>query len=497
MRYFKLVLIYCLLASFAFAALPTGNTMVWEVRPTAGSDSNGGGFVTGAGGTDFSQQNSAQYTFGTLATTNGSTACGITDANHGFGPTDVGNIMQINSGTNWTPGFYEIISTFAGSATLDRPCASTATASSGTYHVGGAFATISQGNIVDTAGNIIWVKASGTLSVSTALQVTGVHTSLPTQFLGYTSTRGDNGRVTWTMTANSTDIIIAEGSQGYTFKNFNFTTSAGTVAAGVEASASNGNVPSGTWWFDNCKWTGFTDAVLGFWNSNQSFSNITISNSEITTSTSHAVYNTGATVLLGDYIHDNTGDGFRYAAGASNARGPTIAAYSIFYNNGGNGLTNPIGTLASGNNQDPFIWFILINNDISNNTGDGVNVTGGAQSIQAWNNIITSNGGYGINFTSSNAAQMNAVLNNAFYSNTSGSYVNVFTVGDVILTGVPYTSAGSNFTLNSTSGAGAACKNAGFPGVLNAGGTGYTDIGALRHQDPSGGGGAVGFPIVQ
>ena len=40
---------------------------VWEVRPATGSDNNGGGFVTGASGTDYSQQGTAQYALTAIA----------------------------------------------------------------------------------------------------------------------------------------------------------------------------------------------------------------------------------------------------------------------------------------------------------------------------------------------------------------------------------------------------------------------------------------------
>ncbi len=76
-------------------------TIVWEVR-SGGSDTlNGGGFKTGASGTDYSQQNSAQYTL-TNATTSGAD---VTIA-HSSASTDmVGNICQITAGTNFTTGF--------------------------------------------------------------------------------------------------------------------------------------------------------------------------------------------------------------------------------------------------------------------------------------------------------------------------------------------------------------------------------------------------------
>ena len=57
---------------------------------------------------------------------------------------------------------------------------------------------------------------------------------------------------------------------------------------------------------------------------------------------------------------------------------------------------------------------------------------------------------------------------------------------------VPFTNAaGGDYSLNNTAGQGAACRSVGFSGTAPFG-TGYNDIGPLRHQDPTGG----GFNIV-
>src|SRR4051794_28898639 len=107
---------------------------VWEVRPgaTGASANNGGGFVAGATGTDYSQQNSPQYNAADLSGTNANTATpAVTSASHSFVGADVGNLIHITAGTNWTAGFYQIVSVAAGAATLDRACASVASPTSG------------------------------------------------------------------------------------------------------------------------------------------------------------------------------------------------------------------------------------------------------------------------------------------------------------------------------------------------------------------------------
>src|SRR5260221_6595295 len=90
---------------------------VWEVRPTAGNDLNGGGFHTGASGTDYSQQDTAQYSASDLTSIS---SLVVSSASHNFVATDVGHIINIASGTGFTVGFYEIVSVGSNQATLDR-----------------------------------------------------------------------------------------------------------------------------------------------------------------------------------------------------------------------------------------------------------------------------------------------------------------------------------------------------------------------------------------
>lgn len=73
-------------------------------------------------------------------------------------------------------------------------------------------------------------------------------------------------------------------------------------------------------------------------------------------------------------------------------------------------------------------------------------------------------------------------------NNTAGNRVATpfFDIGFVSLSANPFVDPGNNdFDLNTTSGGGAACRAAGFPGTLlgSPNSTGYADIGAFQHQD--------------
>lgn len=112
----------------------------------------------------------------------------------------------------------------------------------------------------------------------------------------------------------------------------------------------------------------------------------------------------------------------------------------------------------------------ISNNVIEDMASHGINwintpvVTSGPSAVT--NNLLTNNGGYGMNVTTSNTAFNDFAIfarGNAFYNNTSGEMNNLTDVDNVTLSGDPYTDAASDdYTLNDTAGGGAACKNAGI-----------------------------------
>src|SRR5580698_8835266 len=102
-------------------ALPS--TSVWEVRPTNGSNTNGGGFDSTGTGTDFSQQNSKNTSGNNISTTDavaaGSTT--ITSATAAFNSTITGNIIYLQGGSgSLSAGWYRATYVSATSITVDR-----------------------------------------------------------------------------------------------------------------------------------------------------------------------------------------------------------------------------------------------------------------------------------------------------------------------------------------------------------------------------------------
>ena len=135
---------------------------VWEVR-TTGSDTNGGGFVTGASGTDYTQQNAAQYSL-TNGVTNGTTTIATISA----AAVMIGNIAYVQGGTgSVVAGWYQITGASAGvSITVDRSTGLSA-GTGVTINIGGALASPGQSGALLVAGNLIWVK-SGTYPITSA-----------------------------------------------------------------------------------------------------------------------------------------------------------------------------------------------------------------------------------------------------------------------------------------------------------------------------------------
>ena len=254
----KLLPLLCFLFPvFIHAALPS-NTTTWEVR-TLGASTNGGCYVTGASGTDFSQQNGAQFNGTDLVIA--ATTTNVTSVSHSFVATDVGNCVQISAGTGFTVGFYEIVSVATGIATLDRS-AGVAASTGGTWAEGGAVASPQTVYSNAAAGNTAWVKADGTYTFTSSItfNVDSIFTN-SFKTIGYTSARGDGGRATWTTATNSVNLIALGTSattRGVEFDNLTLSNTAGTTGFGL-SSCSGRNI-AGVF-VSNTLFTGFSVGI--------------------------------------------------------------------------------------------------------------------------------------------------------------------------------------------------------------------------------------------
>ena len=440
----------------------------WDVR-TGGSDTNGGGFKAGASGTDWSLQNAAQYSV-TDAVTAGTTT--ITSATANFGTDVVGNVLYIQGGTaSITAGWYEITSrTNSTTIVVDRSTGLTA-GTGATLKIGGAFATLNAPLAVGVAGNIAYVK-SGTYSVATT--ITATTTWAGCKIEGYGTTHGDLGTAPLlqaTAAVNVLRLYSVTGGTDNRLTNVNIDGNS-TGLIGLLGSSFNSNsgitvvgckvygcvtagiyIPAPTGWLINC----------------EIYSNVIGVGDASSLSTTH---------MYGCVIRNNTSDGAYRLSESKIDRCVAHSNGATGFNPGGQGINIFSHCVAYGN------------------TTDGFGTTlGNSRATKFINCISVSNGGYGFRSATSDQAQARYC---ATYNNTTSAFdsnVQNANFGNIALSGNPFTNAGSgDFSLIST-GAGAQCRAAGFPGVFPGGlTTGYPDIGAAQHADSGSSGGLLTHP---
>lgn len=167
---------------------------VWEIQPGVGSANNGGGFVTGASGTDYSQQTAVQYALSGVT----SSGAGSTVLTASAASDMVGNYGKVVSGTNFTVSRFQVISVVVGTsitfATNNAGTAiTTGVGASGVINIGGCLASAVNIGVELTAGHILYEKATGTsdsLSGAVTAAISGTVTA-PIIWEGYHTTRGD------------------------------------------------------------------------------------------------------------------------------------------------------------------------------------------------------------------------------------------------------------------------------------------------------------------
>ena len=431
-------------------AIPPGS--IWEVR-TTGNDANGGFFVPGSGGTDYSQQDSAQLSVSDVVTNGTTTATSVTG---GFTAAMVGNGINI-AGT-----IYEVAArTDTNTITLDRTASS---ASGQTGKVGGAVATIGKamGVIADssagnTGGNTVFIK-SGTYTSGGSCYPPGA--TVVTRWIGYDTTR----------TVSNTDanrpLFQASGlTLNYVLYHYvrNLVVDSVTKAGGSGLLGNSGVVT------ERCKVKNAN--YLNFQN------NLCKAIAcEVDTCLSGFDSPFTTQVWYQDCeAHDCTNTGFnlnnaylsrcisyRNATGFEHTSTVYASDYSqcVAYGNSGDGFKSPNTTLASSSYENCVAW---------------------------------GNGGYGFNFqTSAPVAVLRGV---AVGSNSSANFsaTTMASTGQVALSADPFTSgSGGDFSLNTTSGGGAVLRAAGLPATFPAGTTAsYLDIGAAQHQDTGGSGSVI------
>lgn len=439
------------------------STMVFEIRQT-GADSNAGGFNSARGGTDYTLQDSPLINVSDGASTSGSAV--ITSATANFPADCVGNMISI-SGAN---AHFEIISrASATSITVDRTTG-LITTSGLTLIVGGAWATPGRLTTLGTStfavsGQKAWVKYNATsyvCSTSTAGAAGPCQLVASVIFTveGYDVTRGDRtgNRPTYKWTTNPGSLTYAFKALGSVRQAFlNLAVDGNTVqtlVGGFDVSASR--VSAAECAVSNCVPSGTVGYVAG---------------------------GTGPVVKCYGFncIAPFTGGGTYVkcfadcnSIGSSTAYSTPTAAVKCVARNAGTGFTAGSGTLWSnctadvcgtgfGNSNQSTVDSCLATNCTT--VGFQASTSHTYHNCAAWNNVANMSG--------------TPLLNEGTWA--SGSSI-------TSLTGNPYTSAGTDFRPNATSGAGLAL----WAAALDVyGQTAQQDVGALQHADPAGSAGIL------
>lgn len=431
----------------------SANTVI-EIR-VGGSSTNGGGFVTGASGTDWSLQDAAQYSV-TDGVTAGSTT--ITSATANFGTDVVGNLVYVAGGTgsvaaNW----YQITArNSATSITVDRSTGLTA-GTGVTLKIGGALDSIGSLGALGVASGVTTVAflkysataytvSNGTVNTSGNANSAGGFGSLYGYDTNRTFYNTDANRPTIKLIAGSVTAITQSGGSPHAISN--------VIFDGNGQTASRATVAATSFTITNCKYIGFATSV--------STSSTTIySRCEFTA-------NTATPVVAGAYIycsiHDNTG---ATTDGANPANNATPMFFStLFYNNGRHGINVSAGCS------------IVVNNcDIYNNANTGLIATAGR--VDIINTIAYGNATAQFNLGATFVGQAFNIAYGGGGTNLTAAAGSV--VNGVTLTADPFVNASAgDFSLNNTSGGGALLRAAGFGAIAPGLTVGQPNIGAWQ-----------------
>ena len=326
----------------------------------------------------------------------------------------------------------------------------------------------------------------GTYTLTSELPCSGTAALQPITIRSSTT-----ARATITTATDNTHLFRAGGLANgrWRMQHLLLTSTAAVKAQGVMLPDSY----LGWWEFIDCVADGLRTLSQADNGTFYAYSNVLLDRCEIKNCTDRGFTNYGSVFMVGCYIHDNAGHGLSTGTPSSQLQ----VIDSVFAYNGGSGI-NIIDSMQAG----PRIHGCTF----VGNTSHGAN-------FNLWNDqtgflhlsncIAYGNGGYGIQVRVGDDVNVPTAWTIeqycAYGGNTLGDRKNITAgIGAVTLTGTPFTNAaGRDFTLNSTAGAGAACRGVGFPGAWpSATMTGARSIGALEPIASSGGGGGGGALIT-
>ena len=417
---------------------------VWEMRANAGNSGLQGGFFNAArGGTDYSQQDTAQVSVTDIATDAAGTT--LTSATGAFAAGMVGNGIYLTGG-GATAGRYEITAvTNATTVTIDRSAGASKTSVTG--RVGGAVALDAT---LPVAGNTAWLRADGTHTLAGNMAMTAGTEALAVTIEGYGSTRGDKP-------SGTSRPLIACGNYAFTLSNYGrgsylrFTGSTTTVVQ-----------------------TGYASVLLACTVVNSSATagraavtagqyGLTALNCEFeSTNGTGLSSNYGSTCCIGCYLHDSASYGVSFLSGAGGV------ALRCIFDGCGSGV---YGTTFNGLTVVGCVFY---------NCTYGVQVTTG-DCTRVLNCVFKGNT-TALSFTDAHQGE-NFEDWNCFHGNTTDR-ANIAAGANSCATDPQFAdAAGANFATSA-----AALRNAALPGAIEGSATvNYEDVG-MQAQATGGGG---------
>lgn len=462
MKYLLALLLSLIAAGNCFAAVAA--TRVYEVRPTTGSNLNGGCYdsaFTGVGGSiDYTYTTPTVFSFTDLTAVASTT---VTSASNPFTAAMVGNCIHFESGVEGTPGFFVITAfTSAGQVTIDT----SVTWTTGVGKLGGATASIS-GQTTTTLGasltlsNKVWIKNE---AWNEAAVFSSGGSGGPAAIVeGYNLVRGDNP----TGTSRPTNARAGAGAIGLSvtgnfliFKNL-VVSGAGTICwniAGTAVTLINTRATA-------CGAEGYKALTGG---------TVALLSCEADLNTTIGVnLAVGPAIVSGCYLHHNTTTGLTNSSTSSVTIARSIIARNTSF---GIAITN-VSQLA------------LLNNTIDCNSSaascgssavDGLNISSGNYvkiGSMMVGNIFSNNGRDGIRQVSVQADTVWTDYNN-YFGNVGTARTNI-SAGphDLALNPAFANAAAGDYAI------GTALQAQGWPGLFPASTTtGYLDVGAVQQR---------------
>lgn len=397
--------------------------------------------------------------------------------------------------------FFKITATDNVGKTVTVHTAPTGTASGLSWAIGGKRKTIE-----DTNSRLLFstdVMAGWTINLeddqpavtsSIACSIAGNTTDGPITLQGTGGTR--------LITSSTNNVALLSGGLGYwRLNNLKFTSSAATKTSSYGVHLNADGTSGSPVFFDSCIFGDSTNKLqIGVYRSATAHRAAVYTNCEVTSCISHGLTSAGGattsvrSVIVNCYIHDNGGSGVNISIGMST----NVFVNSVIANNASKGIE----ILTSGNNTTSQH---ISNCTIHGNGSDGISINGANNFATATilSNMITKNGGYGINYSSVFGDGLKTVIDGNNYgnasdstANTSGS-VNGFTAGanDQTIAAGYTNAAGGDYSIPAT------LKAKGYPPSaspigINSATYSYMDPGAAQRLEPSKTNNAYGSPLI-